>query len=183
MAQYTPYNNYNYFFSLSSASARTIRLALRGGQQRFITSSQPAFGTLSVMGYQTYGKDIWTVTACTSTTPPMVTTKYGHVKTQKQELLTSPSSSLNHIWKIDDSSSLVGSLYAVICDAGGYSGQATGLNGIHSDWYGAFYRRCALDPLPSSRRHFRYGADPGNHENSTGGFNVCNVVRCKPHQW
>ncbi|WP_369524149.1 TonB-dependent receptor domain-containing protein, partial [Muribaculum intestinale] len=109
--------------------------------------------------------------------------KYGHVKTQNKNYSHKPIIQLNHIWKIDDSSSLSSALYASFCDAGGYSGQATGLNGYsYSDWYGA------TDGVLSTRFRrpdgtFDYGAIQEINENSTEGSMYAMSVGVNQHQW
>ena len=182
--QYTPYNNYNYFFNLSKRINENHQISLTafGGQQNHIRRPNQRSG-LSVMGYQTYGKEYMDGDCMYKYNPTYGYDKYGHVKTQNKNYSHKPIIQLNHIWKIDDTSSLSSALYASFCDAGGYSGQATGLNGYsYSDWYGA------TDGVLSTRFRrpdgtFDYGAIQEINENSTEGSMYAMSVGVNQHQW
>ena len=182
--QYTPYNNYSYFFNLSKRinDNHQISLTAFGGTQNHIRRPNQRSG-LSIMGYQTYGKEYMDGDCMYKYNPTYGYDKYGHVKTQNKNYSHKPIIQLNHIWKIDDTSSLSSALYASFCDAGGYSGQGSGLNGYsYSDWYGA------TDGVLSTRFRrpdgtFDYGAIQEINENSTEGSMLAMSSSVNKHQW
>lgn len=182
--QYTPYNNYSYFFNLSKRinDNHQVSLTAFGGTQNHIRRPNQRSG-LSIMGYQTYGKEYMDGDCMYKYNPTYGYDKYGHVKTQNKNYSHKPIIQLNHIWKIDDTSSLSSALYASFCDAGGYSGQGSGLNGYsYSDWYGA------TDGVLSTRFRrpdgtFDYGAIQEINENSTEGSMLAMSSSVNKHQW
>ena len=182
--QGTPYNNYNYFLNVSKRINENHQISLTafGGTQDHIRRPNQRSG-LSVMGYQTYGKEYMNGDCMYKYNPTYGYDKYGHVKTQNKNYSHKPIIQLNHIWKIDDTSSLSSALYASFCDAGGYGGQASGLNGYsYQDWYGA------TDGVLSTRFRrpdgtFDYGAIQDINEASTEGSMLVMSNAVNQHQW
>lgn len=182
--QNTPYDNYNYFVNLSKRinEAHQISFTAFGGTQDHIRRPNQRSG-LGVMGYQTYGKQYMNGESMYKYNPAYGYDKYGHVRTQSKNFSHKPILQLNHIWKIDETSSLSSALYASFCNAGGYSGQATGLNGYsYADWYPA------TDGVLSTKFRradgtFDYGAIQDINEASTEGSQYIMSSSVNQHEW
>ncbi len=182
--QGTPYNNYNYFANISKRINENHQIGLTafGSWQRHIRRPNQRSG-LSIMGYQEYGKRYMDGECMYRYNPTYGFDNNGQLRTQNLNLSNKPQIQLNHIWKIDETSSLSSAVYVSLCHAGGYSGQGSGLDGYsYSDWYGA------TDGVLSTRFRrpdgtFDYGAIQDINAASTNGSKLVMSTGFNDHVW
>ena len=181
--QGTPFNNYNYFLNVSKRINENHQLSLTGfgSWQKHVRRPNQRSG-LSIEGYQVYGKRYMGSSSMYRYNPTFGDDKTGQVKTQNLNESHKPQIQLNHIWKIDDTSSLSSAVYMSYCDAGGYSGQANGIDYKYSDWYGA------TDGVLSTRFRradgtFDYGAIQTINEESDNGSKLVMSNGINQHIW
>lgn len=186
--QGTPFNSYTYFVNVSKRINEQHQLSLTafGGIQDHIRRPNQRSG-LSIMGYQDYGRQYMGEEDMYRYNPTYGYDNYGNIKTSNRNKSHKPMISLNHIWKIDDTSSLSSAVYVSLCNAGGYSGQGSGLEMdgttyTYNDWYGASdgvlnmtYRR------PDGT--FNYGAIYDINQKSTKGSMLAMSSGVNKHQW
>lgn len=182
--QGTPYNSYNYFANVSKRINENHQIALTafGSWQRHIRRANQRSG-LSVMGYQTYGKRFMGEESMYRYNPTYGFDNEGRMRTQNLNLSHKPQISLNHIWKIDESSSLSSAVYLSLCHAGGYSGQGSGLDGYsYSDWYGATDGELSWK-FRRPDGTFDYGAIQDINAASTNGSKLVMSTGYNDHVW
>ncbi|MCM1022178.1 MAG: TonB-dependent receptor [Muribaculum sp.] len=181
--QGTPFNNYNYFLNVSKRINENHQLSLTafGGYQNHIRRPNQRSG-LSIMGYQEYGRQYMGPNDMYRYNPTFGYDNTGQMKTQNRSESHKPQIQLNHIWKIDETSSLSSALYVSFCNASGYSGQGNGIDYSYSDWYGA------TDGVLSTKFRradgtFDYGAIQTLNENSDNGSKLVMSNGINSHVW
>jgi hypothetical protein len=106
--------------------------------------------------------------------------KNGERKTSAKNKYHKPQISLNHMWQIDNTSSLSTALYLSIGDGWGYSGQGTSAHS--SDWYGS-----SNGVLNTTFRNadgtFAYDQIQDLNENSANGSQMVMSVSKNKHKW
>ncbi|MDE6578311.1 MAG: TonB-dependent receptor plug domain-containing protein [Muribaculaceae bacterium] len=111
----------------------------------------------------------------------------GQQRTSNRNFYHKPVISLNHIWQINERSSLSTALYTSLATGGGYSGQGRSVtwngNSIsYSSWYGA--NNGVLSTLfRRADGTFDYGAIQDMNEASTSGSNMVMSASNNNHQW
>ncbi|MDE6490759.1 MAG: carboxypeptidase-like regulatory domain-containing protein, partial [Muribaculaceae bacterium] len=187
--QGTPYNSYNYFANVSKRLNENHQLALTafGASQKHDKRANQRSG-LGVMGYQTWGRQYMGEESMYRYNPTFGYDRTGQVRSQTRNNSHKPQISLNHIWKIDETSSLSSAVYVSLCDAGGYSGQGNGIKDAegntytYTDWYGA------TDGVLSTKFRradgtFDYGAIQELNAKSTDGSKLIMSNGINRHQW
>lgn len=112
----------------------------------------------------------------------------GRERTMNRNQYHKPIISLNHIWQINEYSSLSTALYTSLATGGGYSGQGRG-SFSNSSWYAASngYLNWASSPgnLPFRRPDgtFDYGAIQDMNAASTTGSNMVMSMANNSHEW
>ena len=90
---------------------------------------------------------------------------------------------MNHIWKIDETSSLSSAVYVSLANGGGYSGQGSGLDGYtYSDWRGAQYGELNMK-FRRPDGTFDYGAIQDLNAASTNGSKLVMSESINSHKW
>lgn len=181
--QGTEFDNYTWFINVSKRINDNHQLSLTGfgaPQEHDRRSSQNG---LSIMGYQTYGRQYMGEDKMYRYNPTFGYDNTGQVRTSTRNFYHKPQISLNHIWKIDDSSSLSSAIYVSLSRGGGYSGQGSGLDGYsYSDWYGASNGRLNTK-FRRADGTFDYGKIQDINEASTNGSKLVMATQWNSHKW
>ena len=113
----------------------------------------------------------------------------GQYRNSNRNFFHKPIISLNHIWQINEYSSLSSALYVSLASGGGYGGQGR-TSAWRNSWYGAtngvlnWY--ASADPEMSIRRPdgtFDYGAIQDMNAASTTGSNMVMSTSNNNHEW
>ena len=135
------FNSYNYFVNVSKRINENHQLALTAfGAPQTHYKRDSNYGGLTIDGYQTYAKRYMGSESMYRYNPTFGYDNNGQMRNSSYNYYHKPQISLNHIWKIDETSSLSSAVYVSLANGGGYSGQGSGLDGYtYSDWRGAQY--------------------------------------------
>lgn len=181
--QGTQFEAYNYFANLSKRinDAHQISLTVTGAPQTHDQRSSQ--NGLSIMGYQTYGKRFMNGESMYKYNPTYGFDNQGRMRNSSRNYYHKPHISLNHIWQIDETSSLSSAIYASLGSGGGYSGQGNGLDGYtYSKWYGASNGELNME-FRAADGTFDYGAIQDLNAASTVGSYLVMSKSINNHQW
>ncbi len=181
--QGTPFNSYNYFLNISKRlnDNHQLSFTLTGAPQtHYKRSSQDG---LSIEGYQTYGKRFMNGGSMYKYNPVYGFDKQGQMRSSGYNFYHKPHMSINHIWKIDETSSLSSAVYFSFGSGGGYSGQGNGLDGYsYSDWYGASNGSLNMK-FRAADGTFDYAAIQDLNAQSSVGSYLVMSESLNSHQW
>nr|WP_320058399.1 carboxypeptidase-like regulatory domain-containing protein [uncultured Bacteroides sp.] len=107
--------------------------------------------------------------------------KNGERKTSAKNKYHKPQISLNHMWQIDNTSSLSTALYLSIGDGWGYSGQGNGAYS-NSSWYGSSNGSLNMT-FRNADGTFAYDKVQEINENSSTGSQMIMSVSKNQHKW
>ncbi len=181
--QGTEFNSFNYFVNISKRinDQHQISLTATGAPQTHDQRSSQ--NGLSIMGYQTYGKRYMNGESMYRYNPTFGYDNQGRVRNSSRNYYHKPHISLNHIWQIDETSSLSSAIYASIGSGGGYSGQGNGLDGYtYSKWYGASNGVLNME-FRAADGTFDYGAIQDLNAASTKGSYLVMSKSINSHEW
>ena len=184
--QGTEFEAWNYFVNISKRINDNHQLSLTAfGAPQWHNQRNSANG-LTIEGWQ-LAKNYMNGESQYKYNPVFGYDNEGQLRTSNRNFYHKPVISLNHIWQINERSSLSTALYTSLATGGGYSGQgrSTTWNGnsiSYSSWYGAtngvlstLFRR------PDGT--FDYGAIQDMNAASTTGSNMVMSASNNNHQW
>lgn len=181
--QGTPFNSYNYFVNVSKRINENHQIGLTAfgaPQTHYQRSGQDG---LSIEGYQTYGKRYMNGESMYRYNPTYGYDNEGRMRTSSYNFYHKPQISLNHIWKIDETSSLSSAVYVSFASGGGYSGQGSGLDGYtYSDWYGSSQGKLNMK-FRRPDGTFDYGAIQDINAASDNGSKLVMSKSNNSHKW
>ena len=183
--QGTPFNSYNYFINVSKRINENHQLSLTAfGAPQTHYKRNSNYGGLTIEGWQTYGKlYMGPGNAMYRYNPAFGYDRHGKMRSSEYNYYHKPQISLNHIWKIDETSSLSSAVYVSLANGGGYSGQGSGLDGYtYADWRGAEYGKLNMKfRCPDGT--FDYAAIQELNANSTNGSKLAMSQSINSHKW
>jgi hypothetical protein len=178
--QGTDFTDYDYFFAVSKRLGQHHQIALTGfGSPQSHYQRNPYDG-LSVEGWQDVkrfmgGKSVYRYN------PTYGFGKNGERKSSAFNFYHKPQFSLNHIWLIDDKSSLNTALYMSIGHGYGNSGQ--GINSTYANsWYGAANGKLRYD-FRHADGTFAYDQVQELNEQSDAGSKMVMAQSFNDHIW
>ncbi|WP_304478706.1 carboxypeptidase-like regulatory domain-containing protein [uncultured Muribaculum sp.] len=182
--QGTPFNSYNYFVNVSKRINENHQLALTAfGAPQTHYKRDSNYGGLTIDGYQTYAKRYMGSESMYRYNPTFGYDNNGQMRNSSYNYYHKPQISLNHIWKIDETSSLSSAVYVSLANGGGYSGQGSGLDGYsYSDWRGAQYGELNMK-FRRPDGTFDYGAIQDLNAASTNGSKLVMSESINSHKW
>ncbi len=183
--QGTDFNAYTYFLNISkriNAKHQLSLTAFGSPQTHYKRSSQDG---LSIMGWQDV-KNYMDGESMYKYNPTFGYDKDGQVRSSNKNVYHKPQISLNHIWQINEKSSLSSAVYVSLATGYGYSGQGRGTyegtSLSNTSWYGAtngnlntLFRR--------ADGTFDYAAIQEMNANSTTGSNMVMAKSGNSHNW
>ena len=183
--QGTDFNAYTYFLNISKRLNDNHQLSLTAfgsPQVHYKRSSQDG---LSIMGWQNV-KNYMDGESMYKYNPTFGYDRDGQVRSSNKNVYHKPQISLNHIWQINEKSSLSSAVYASLASGYGYSGQGRGsYNGSslsNSSWYGA--SNGTLNTLfRRADGTFDYAAIQEMNMASTTGSNMIMSKSVNSHNW
>ncbi len=184
--QGTQFEAWNYFVNISKRINDNHQLSLTAfGAPQWHNQRNSANG-LTIEGWQTV-KNYMDGESQYKYNPVFGYDNEGQQRTSNRNFYHKPVISLNHIWQIDERSSLSTAIYTSLATGGGYSGQGRSVtwngNSIgYNSWYGAtngilttLFRR--------ADGTFDYGAIQDMNMSSTTGSNMVMSASNNNHQW
>ena len=181
--QGTQFNSFNYFVNISKRINDQHQLSLTATGAPQTHDQRSSQNGLSIMGYQTYGKRFMNGESMYRYNPTFGYDNQGRMRNSSRNFYHKPHISLNHIWQIDETSSLSSAIYASIGSGGGYSGQGNGIDGYtYSKWYGASNGVLNME-FRAADGTFDYGAIQDLNAESTVGSYLVMSKSINAHQW
>ncbi len=179
--QGTQFEAWNYFANVSKKIGDSHQLSLTAfGSPQWHNQRHMAYGTLSIENWQ-QAKEYMNGKSMYSYNPQYGFDNEGRQRTAYRNQYHKPIISLNHIWQINERSSLSSALYVSLASGGGYQGQ-----GRTSEYRG--YWRGAQDGAITTRFRrpdgtFDYGAIQDLNAASTTGSEMAMSQSINSHEW
>lgn len=183
--QGTEFEGWNYFANVSKKIGNSHQLSLTAfGSPQWHDQRNSANG-LTILGWQEM-KNYMNGESQYRYNPVFGYDNEGQQRTSNRNSYHKPIISLNHIWQINELSSLSTAVYVSLASGGGYSGQGHGTyNGTslsNSSWYGA--NNGVLSTLfRRADGTFNYGAIQDMNAASTQGSNMVMAMNNNSHEW
>lgn len=184
--QGTPFNDYNYFVNISKKLGDNHQLGFTAFGSTQQHDQRNSANGLTIEGWQNV-KDYMNGESQYRYNPVYGFDNEGRVRTSNRNKYHKPILSLNHIWQINELSSLSTAVYVSLSKGGGYSGQGREVtwNGnrlSYSSWYGA--NSGVLSTLfRRADGTFDYGAIQDMNAASTTGSNLVMSESNNSHEW
>ncbi|MBD5346151.1 MAG: TonB-dependent receptor plug domain-containing protein [Bacteroides sp.] len=178
--QGTNYNSYNYFLNVSKRlnDAHQLALTVFGAPQTHFQRS--SYDGLSIEGWQNV-KNYMDGESMYRYNPSYGFDRHGKQMSSYYNVYHKPQISLNHIWQINESSSLSTAVYVSI--ASGYGLGGYGRNGYSSsDWYGS-NNGVLNTKFRCPDGTFDYAAIQEMNAASTTGSNMILARKNNNHEW
>ncbi|MDF9831565.1 TonB-dependent receptor [Parabacteroides sp. PF5-6] len=177
--QGTEFEAYNYFLNISKRFNDKHHLSLTAFGAPQVHNQRGSYDGLTIEGWQDVKKymepgDEYKYNATYGFG------KNGERKTSAKNKYHKPQISLNHMWQIDDISSLSTAAYVSIGDGWGYSGQGT--SAYSSKWYGSTNGVLNMD-FRNPDGTFAYDQIQDLNENSKNGSQMVMSVSKNQHMW
>lgn len=179
--QGTQFEAWNYFANVSKKIGDSHQLSLTAfGSPQWHNQRHMAYGALSIENWQ-QAKEYMNGKSMYSYNPQYGFDNEGRQRTANRNQYHKPIISLNHIWQINERSSLSSALYVSLASGGGYQGQ-----GRTSEYRG--YWRGAQDGAITTRFRrpdgtFDYGAIQDLNAASTTGSEMAMSQSINSHEW
>lgn len=179
--QGTQFEAWNYFANVSKKIGDSHQLSLTAfGSPQWHNQRHMAYGALSIENWQ-QAKEYMNGKSMYSYNPQYGFDNEGRQRTAYRNQYHKPIISLNHIWQINERSSLSSALYVSLASGGGYQGQ-----GRTSEYRG--YWRGAQDGAITTRFRrpdgtFDYGAIQDLNAASTTGSEMAMSQSINSHEW
>lgn len=178
--QGTDFNAYTWFANISKRINDRHQLSLTAFGSPQTHNKRTFANGLSILGWQSV-KNYMDGESMYRYNPTFGYDNDGRVRSSSFNFYHKPQISLNHIWQINDRSSLSSAVYCSLGQGGGYGGQ--GRNGYsNASWYGAdkgnlttLFRR--------ADGTFDYGAIQDMNEASETGSNMVMSKSTNEHTW
>ena len=178
--QGTDFIDYDFFFAISKRINANHQLALTGLGSPQSHYQRNQYDGLSVEGWQAVKKFMGGSSAYRYN-PTYGFGKNGERKTSAYNYYHKPQFSLNHIWQIDEKSSLNTALYMSIGHGYGNSGQ--GINSTYANaWYGAANGKLRYD-FRHADGTFAYDEVQEMNEQSDAGSKMVMSRNYNDHRW
>ncbi|MDR2968626.1 MAG: TonB-dependent receptor, partial [Tannerellaceae bacterium] len=177
--QGTEFEAYNYFLNVSKRFGDSHQLSLTAFGTPQVHDQRGAYDGLTITGWQGVKKYM----------EPGEEYRYnatygfgknGERKTSSKNKYHKPQISLNHMWQMNDKSSLSTALYVSLGDGWGYSGQ--GVGSYRNKWYGSTNGVVNTD-FRNPDGTFAYDQIQDLNENSKNGSQMIMSVSKNNHQW
>lgn len=185
--QGTDFNTYTYFVNISKRLNDAHQLSLTAFGSPQVHNKRSSQNGLTIEGWQNV-KNYMDGESMYRYNPTYGYDNEGHVKSSTKNVYHKPQISLNHIWQINEKSSLSSALYVSLASGYGYSGQGRGYyNGqalSYSSWYGV--DGSSHDLTTIFRRPdgtFDYGAIETMNAESATGSNMVMATSGNSHNW
>lgn len=180
--QGTPYNSYNYFVNVSKRinDAHQISLTAFGAPQWHYQRNSA--NGLSINEYQRV-KQYMNGESMYRYNSTFGYDRHGQMRNSSYNYYHKPQISLNHIWQIDETSSLSSAVYVSFASGGGHSGQGNGLGYSYSDWYGTDNSGNITTKFRCPDGTFDYAAIQELNANSTDGSKLVMSKSINSHKW
>ena len=179
--QGTDFNAYNYFFNLSKRinDQHQISFTAFGAPQKHHQRSK--YDGLSVMGWQSV-RDYMDGESIYRYNPTFGYDRNGQMMNASYNVYHKPQISLNHIWQIDERTTLSTALYMSIASGYGLNGQSQ--SAYSSAWYGSDSSTGTLNmTYRNPDGTFNYGAIQEMNEASTDGSKMVLSRSINNHEW
>ncbi|MDH6534622.1 TonB-dependent receptor [Parabacteroides sp. 52] len=177
--QGTEFESYSYFVNIAKRFNDAHQLSLTGFGAPQVHNQRSSYDGLSIQGWQDVQKYMEPDQQYRYN-PTYGFGKNGERKTSARNKYHKPQISLNHMWQIDNTSSLSTALYLSIGGGGGYSGQGT--SAYSGSWYGT-----TNGVLNTQFRHadgtFAYDQIQEMNENSKNGSEMIMSLSKNEHKW
>ena len=178
--QGTDFSDFDYFFSVSKRINSNHQIALTGFGSPQSHYQRNQYDGLSIEGWQGVKKFMGSKSAYRYN-PTYGFDKNGQRKSSAYNYYHKPQISLNHIWQIDDNSSLNTALYMSIGHGYGNAGQ--GVNSTYANmWYGAANGTLKYD-LRNADGTFAYDKVQEMNEQSEDGAKMVMAQNFNDHLW
>ena len=179
--QGTEFEAWNYFVNVSKKIADNHQLALTAfGAPQWHNQRNAVYGTLSIENWQG-AKEYMNGESMYKYNPTYGFDNEGRQRTAYRNQYHKPIISLNHIWQINEYSSLSTALYMSLASGGGYSGQGRTSND-RNKWRGAYNGAITTD-LRRPDGTFDYGAIQDMNAASTTGSLMAMSESVNSHEW
>lgn len=185
--QGTNFNAYTYFINVSKRINDAHQLSLTAFGSPQTHDKRTSQNGLTIEGWQQV-KDYMDGESMYRYNPTFGYDNEGQVRSSSRNVYHKPQISLNHIWQINDKSSLSSAIYVSLASGYGYSGQGRGYyNGqalSYSSWYGV--DGSSHDITTIFRRPdgtFDYGAIQDMNAASLTGSNMVMAKSGNSHNW
>ncbi len=185
--QGTDFNAYTYFINVSKRLNENHQLSLTAFGSPQSHNRRSSQNGLTIEGWQGVA-DYMNGESMYRYNPTFGYDRDGQVRSSTKNVYHKPQISLNHIWQINEKSSLSSAVYVSLASGYGYSGQGRGsYNGTalsYSSWYGV---DSSSHELTTTFRRadgtFDYGAIQEMNEASTTGSNMVMAKSGNSHNW
>lgn len=178
--QGTEYESYNYFLNISKRFNDSHQLSLTAFGAPQVHNQRSNYDGFTIQGWQEAEKYM----------EPGQQYRYnatygfgknGERKTSAKNKYHKPQVSLNHMWQINDKSSLSTALYLSIGDGWGYSGQGTS-TAYSNKWYGSTNGALNMD-FRNADGTFAYDQIQELNEQSKNGSQMVMSLSKNLHKW
>lgn len=179
--QGTEFEAWNYFANISKKIGDNHQLSLTAfGSPQWHNQRNVVYGCLSIDNWQA-AKQYMNGRSMYSYNPTYGFDNEGRQRTAYRNQYHKPIISLNHIWQINEYSSLSTALYMSLASGGGYSGQGR-TSAYRNMWRGAYNGAITTD-LRRPDGTFDYGAIQDLNAASTTGSNMAMSQSVNSHEW
>ena len=179
--QGTQFEAWNYFVNISKKIGDKHQLSLTAfGAPQWHNQRNAVYGTLSIENWQG-AKEYMNGRSMYSYNPQYGFDNEGQQRTAYRNQYHKPIISLNHIWQINERSSLSSALYVSLASGGGYSGQGR-TSEWRNKWRGAYNGEITTD-FRRPNGTFDYGAIQDINAASTTGSMMAMSRSINSHEW
>ncbi|MDL2221329.1 TonB-dependent receptor [Parabacteroides sp. OttesenSCG-928-N08] len=178
--QGTEFEGYNYFLSIAKRINDSHQISLTGFGAPQTHNQRSRMDGLSIKGWQE-AQQYMQPDEQYKYNPTYGFGKNGERKTSAKNKYHKPQISLNHMWDIDNTSSLSTALYLSLGDGYGYSGQGTS-SAYANSWYGASNGKLNTT-FRNADGTFAYDQIQELNEQSENGSQMVMSVSKNLHKW
>ena len=179
--QGTQFEAWNYFANVSKKIGDSHQLSLTAfGSPQWHNQRNMVYGALSIENWQ-QAKEYMNGKSMYSYNPQYGFDNEGRQRTAYRNQYHKPIISLNHIWQINERSSLSSALYVSLASGGGYAGQG------RTSEYRGYWRGAENGAITTRFRRpdgtFDYGAIQDLNAASTTGSEMAMSQSINSHEW
>lgn len=179
--QGTEFGAYNYFVNISKKIGDYHQLSLTAfGAPQWHNQRNAVYGTLNIENWQG-AKQFMNGKSMYRYNPSYGFDNEGRQRTAYRNQYHKPIISLNHIWQINEYSSLSTALYTSLASGGGYSGQ--GYDSTYRNMWRGAYNGAITTDLRRPDGTFDYGAVQDLNAASTKGSLMAMSESVNSHEW
>ncbi|MCM1377378.1 MAG: TonB-dependent receptor [Clostridium sp.] len=179
--QGTEFEAWNYFANISKKIGNSHQISLTAfGAPQWHNQRNTYYGTLDILGWQN-AKQYMDGESMYKFNANYGFDNEGQRRTSYRNQYHKPIISLNHIWQINERSSLSSALYASLASGGGYSGQGR-TSDWRNKWRGAYNGQLLWD-FRNPDGTFNYGMIQDVNAASLTGSQMAMAQSINNHQW